>query len=386
MVYQRVLPMNRCLNVGDRIARGNGMFFAILEADGQLRVYRGSCPDARARRAVASSARRPRRTLFRAGANRRQFLHLPRRRPGRQRGLALGHPDDGRRRPVPCPAARRWRVLRLQGRRPDDARGQGVALRRRRSGRRIDEIEPWTTSWAALAGAARPADLYRETVSNSSDAEPDQHDQRLGIGVGQRLLVRRTGCRARWRRPASRARCRWSARQSGHVGRRRPAYIRNGADTSAKLGLQCAGRGAAQFGDDVRGVGDPLLGHRALHPARQSSRWHRAAQVGGSVDGSYSGSNCHDLSVALTTYDPNPARQLTISRPLTPMPSISGGQATQHPSGARSVPLSRGARRADGARRRCYSCANMSLDHSLPSPTGPADGRSTAASRSTPRC
>ncbi|HEU4374198.1 MAG TPA: hypothetical protein VFS02_11950, partial [Telluria sp.] len=44
MVYQRVLPMNRCLNVGDIIVAGNGMFFATLDGDGQLRVCRGAGP------------------------------------------------------------------------------------------------------------------------------------------------------------------------------------------------------------------------------------------------------------------------------------------------------------------------------------------------------
>ncbi|HEU4375718.1 MAG TPA: hypothetical protein VFS02_19640, partial [Telluria sp.] len=52
-------------------------------------------------------------------------------------------------------------------------------------------------------------------------------------------------------------------------------------------------------------------------------------RVSGSVDGTYSGSNCHDLSVTLTTYDPNPAGTYTISRPLTPMPAITGA-TTEH--------------------------------------------------------
>jgi hypothetical protein len=53
-------------------------------------------------------------------------------------------------------------------------------------------------------------------------------------------------------------------------------------------------------------------------------------QVEGEVRGTYSGANCHDLTVTLTTYDPQPAGSYTISRPLTPMPSISG-PATPHP-------------------------------------------------------
>ena len=46
--------------------------------------------------------------------------------------------------------------------------------------------------------------------------------------------------------------------------------------------------------------------------------------VTGTVQGCYTGSNCHDLSVTLTTYDASPTGNYTISRPLTPMPSING--------------------------------------------------------------
>ena len=41
-LYHAVLPMNRCLSVGDYIVSANGMFFAVIEADGKLRVYRGA--------------------------------------------------------------------------------------------------------------------------------------------------------------------------------------------------------------------------------------------------------------------------------------------------------------------------------------------------------
>lgn len=109
-------------------------------------------------------------------------------------------------------------------------------------------------------------------------------------------------------------------------------YIRNGAATTAKT-----------WGFNAPAAAPPHSSMMCLEVAIRSAvvvpytlsggfTLASGKQVAGTVCGSYTGSNCHDLSVTLTTYDPNPAGSTTISRPLTLIPTI-GGPAVPHPIG-----------------------------------------------------
>ena len=113
------------------------------------------------------------------------------------------------------------------------------------------------------------------------------------------------------------------------------AYLRNGAATTAKIwgfNAPAAVPSNSAMMCLVSAIRSSVIVPYTLHGTFTLAS---GRQVSGSVDGTYSGSNYHDLSVTLTTYDPNPAGSYTISRPLTPMPSISGA-TTQHPISASS--------------------------------------------------
>lgn len=334
MVYQRVLPMNRCLNVGDRIAAGNGMFFAMLDGDGQLRVYRGAGP-AEAQGVLWESGR---------GADGGRFFALVQSDGNfcvyRGDGLAA---NDGWHwgTQMTAEGGLFHAVLNNDGSlcvcrgsdqaiAPDQLWSSGVTD----PVASIDQVERIDYDLAsALVAASRAVDLYRETVSNPNGQI--QTSMLSGSVIVSDTIAWSDELQTVALAPAgfkgavpvvSSGKAVMSS-ESGH------AYIRNGAATTGKtwgFNAPAAVPPESSMMCLVSAIRSTLIVPYTLH-----GRFTLASgrQVGGSVDGTYSGSNCHDLSVTLTTYDPNPAGTYTISRPLTPMPSISGA-TTEHAIGS----------------------------------------------------
>jgi hypothetical protein len=338
MVYQRVLPMNRCLRVGDRIASGNGMFFAVLEADGQLRVYRGGAPG-QAQGVLWASGR---------GGEGGRFFALV-----QTDGNFCVYRGDG------LAANLGWvwgSQMTAEGGQFHAAlendgsfcvcKGSDPAIAPDRvwsSGATdpvagIDMIERIDYDLStALVVASRPADLYRETVSN-------QNDQVQTSMVSGSVVVSDTTAWSDELAAGALAPAGFKGAvpmvSSGKVvlsPQTSHAFIRNGAATAGKtwgFNAPAAVPPNSAMMCVVSATRSAIIVPYTMHGAFTLAS---GRQVTGSVDGTYSGSNCHDLSVTLTTYDPNPAGSYTISRPLTPMPTISGA-ATPHPVGANAFP------------------------------------------------
>jgi hypothetical protein len=330
MTFLRVLPMSRCLNVGDRIVSGNGMFFALLEADGQVQVYRGCGPEHQG--VLWSSGRRADGARFFAllqsdgnfcvyrgdGLASNQGWHWGSQitAEGGQFHAVLN--DDGS-------------FCVCEGSDPSPA-----ALCVWSSGVTdpvvsIDAIERIDYAIdAAQVIVSRPSDLYRETVSN--------HNGQIQTSmISGSVSVSDTTAWSDTLVEAALAPRGFKGAvpvlSSGRVVLSSDAsheYLRNGAATTAKT-----------WGFNAPAAVPPNSAMMCLVSAMRSTitvpytlygavTLASGCQVNGSIAGSYSGSNCHDLSVTLTTYDPSPAGSHTISRPLTPMPSISGS-TTRHP-------------------------------------------------------
>jgi hypothetical protein len=330
MVYQRVLPMNRCLNVGDRIASANGLFFAALDGDGQLRVYRGACP-AQEQGVLWESGR---------GADGGRFFALVQSDGNfciyRGEGLSA---NDGWHwgTQMTAEGGRFHAVLNNDGSlsvckgsdpaiAPDQLWSSG-ATDPVASIEQVERIDYDLST--ALVAASRPVDLYRETVSNPNGQV--QTSMISGSVIVSDTIAWSDELLAGALSPAgfkgavpvvSSGKAVLSS-ESGH------AYIRNGAATTGKtwgFNAPAAVPPNSSMMCLVSAIRSTLIVSYTLHGVFMLASGHR---VSGSVDGTYSGSNCHDLSVTLTTYDPNPAGTYTISRPLRPMPSISGA-TTQH--------------------------------------------------------
>jgi hypothetical protein len=330
MVYQRVLPMNRCLNVGDRIAAANGMFFAALEADGQLRVYRGAGPG-EAQGVLWASGRGAEAGCFfalvqsdgnfciyrGAGLSANQGWHW-----GTQMTAdgGLFHAvlnNDG----SLCVCKGSDPAIA-----PDQLWSSGVTD----PVASIDQIERIDYDLEhALVAASRPADLYRETVSNRSGQV--QTSMLSGSVMVSDTTAWSDELQARALAPAS-FKGAVPVASSGKVvlsSETGHDYIRNGAATSGKtwgFNAPAAVPPNSSMTCLVSAIRTAVIVPYTLHGAFTLAS---GCRLSGSVDGTYSGSNCHDLSVTLTTYDPHPAGSYTISRPLTPMPSIHGA-ATEH--------------------------------------------------------
>ena len=333
-VYQRVLPMNRCLYVGDRIASANGMFFAILEADGQLRVFRGRSPE-RQQGVLWASARDGDGGRFFAlvqsdgnfciyrgdGLSSNEGWHWGTQMTAEGGQFHAVLNDDGG-----------FCVCKGSdpGIAPDPVWSSGATD----PVAGIDSIERIDYELAdALLVASRPSDLYRETVSNNSDqvqtsmisgsvtvSDTTGWTDELGAGTcapdNFKGAVPVVSC----------GKVVMSA-DTGH------GYLRNGAAATPKtwgFNAPAAVPPNSAMMCLVSAIRSSIIVPYTLHGVFTLAS---GRQVAGSVEGTYSGSNCHDLSVTLTTYHPNPSGSYTISRPLTPMPSISGA-TTQHSIGA----------------------------------------------------
>lgn len=333
MVFQRVLPMNRCLQVGDRIASGNGMFFAVLEADGELRIYRGGCPQ-RQQGVLWASGRSGEGGRFFAlvqtdgnfciyrgdGLAANQGWHWGTQMTAEGGQFHATLDNDGMF--VVCkgsdPAAAREIVW-------SSGAADPVAS--------IDAVERIDYDLgAALVVKSRPSDLYRETVSN-------RNDQVQTSMISGSVVVSDTTGWADQLGPGAQAPAGFKGAvpvlASGKVVLSSDTgqdYLRNGAATTAKtwgFNAPAAVPPNSAMMCLVSAIRSAIVVPYTLHGDFTLAS---GARVSGSIDGTYSGSNCHDLSVTLTTYDPAPSGSYTISRPLTPMPSISG-PATPHPLG-----------------------------------------------------
>jgi hypothetical protein len=337
VVYQQVLPMHRCLNVGDRIVSGNGMFFATLEADGQLRVGRGRGPGQQQGVLWATGRSGEGAQFFALVQTDGNFCIY--------RGGDLSNNQGWHWGTQMTAEGGQFHALLGNDGSFCVCKGSDPAIQSEQvwnSGvtdpvARIDVVERIEYALAdALIVAARPSDLYRETVSNHNDQI--QTSMISGsvivsdtIGWADELQAGVPAPQG-FRGPVpvvSSGKVVLSS-DSGHC------YLRNGAATSAKT-----------WGFNAPAAVPPKSSMMCLVSAIRSSinvpytlhgvfTLASGCQVGGSAAGTYNGSNCHDLSVTLTTFDPNPAGGYTISRPLIPMPSISG-PAVPHPRGAGAI-------------------------------------------------
>jgi hypothetical protein len=324
---EAVLPMQHCLRVGELIVSSNGMFHARLEADGQLRVYCG-----------AGQYPEPLWESGRGGEGGRFFALVQ--SDGNfciYRGEDLAHNEgwhwgtqitaDGGLFHACLQDDGQW-CIRAGG---PSVGGEIIW----RSGAAdpvaaIDAIEAIDYDLgAAQLVQARPSDLYRETVSNAGE------QMQTSLISGSVTVSDTTGWTDelaaqapapdgfRGPVPVVYAGKIVLSNDAGHT------YIRNGAATTAKT-----------WGFNAPAAVPPRSSMTCLVsatrsairvPYRLSGTFTLASgrQVTGRVAGTYSGANCHDLAVALTTYDPAPAGNYTISRPLTPLPA-GVGPVTPH--------------------------------------------------------
>ena len=330
-LYHAVLPMNRCLSVGDYIVSANGMFFAIIEADGKLRVYRGAGLERHQGRLWETE---------RTGEGGRFFALVQ--SDGNfciYRGSGLAH-NDGWHWGTQMTAEGGQFYAHLQddgnfaicaGGGPCDYQGTVWESGVTDPVASIDSV--YAIDYAldsARIVSAVASDLYRETVNNSnahtqtslvsgsvtvSDtaAWTDQLDLAapapagfkgpVPVVAGERVVL---------------------STDSGHV------FLRNnGATTPKTWGFNAPAAVPARSSMMclVAAVRSSVVVPYCLSGVFTLKS---GARVHGSVNGTYKGCNSHTLSVTLTTYDPGPNRRdahtpaQSISRPLTPMPSISG--------------------------------------------------------------
>ena len=323
--YDSVLPMNRCMAVGDTIASTNGMFIAAMEADGRLRVYR-SCDAARRQDALWASARSAEGASFFAlvqsdgnfciycgvDLQRNEGWHWGSQitADGGQFFARLG--DDGN-----------FGVYKGSG--LHDCQGEVWSSGVTDPVARIDAVSAIDYDLgAARLVQARPSDLYRETVNNSSAriqtsmisgsvtvsdttgwsddlaagvAAPAGYKGAVPVVAGGRVVL---------------------SPDASH------AFIRNGAATTLKTWGFHAPASVPPRSSMMCLVSATRSAIMVPYVLTGSFTLASGKHVTGSVQGCYTGSNCHDLSVTLTTYDASPTGNYTISRPLTPMPSING--------------------------------------------------------------
>lgn len=319
-VYRTVLPMNRCMAIGDVIASANGMFFALMEADGQLRVYRGA--------GIAGHQG----CLWetgRSGEGGRFFALLQ--TDGNfciYRGEDLARNEgwhwgtqmtaDGGEFYLTLLNDGNLRVCKGTG--PAAYQGEVWSSGCTDPVQHIDEVLAIAYDLAkARLVQACPSDLYRETVNNNNDqvqtstisgsvtvsdstgwsddlaldaAAPAMFQGAVPVVSGGKVLL---------------------STDASHF------YVRNGAASTAKawgFSAPAAVPPHASMTCLVTAVRSAIV---VPYTLTGSFTLKSGKRVAGTVSGNYTGSNCHDLSVTLTTYDPNPGGSCIISRPLMPI-------------------------------------------------------------------
>lgn len=334
VVYPRVLPMNRCLNVGDRIASANGMFFAVLEADGQLRIYRGNTPAKQQGVLWASGRGGERGHFFALVQTDGNFCVYRGDSLARNQGWLWGTQLTAEGGQFHAVLNNDGSLCVCTGTDPSLAAQPVWSSGVTDPVASIDTIDLIDYDLAAgVVVMSRPSDLYRETVSN-----PNPHTQTSLISGSvtvsdttawsdELLAAAAAPAGIKGAVPVV---CGGRLVLSAEIGH---CYLRNGAATTAKtwgFSAPAAVPPASSMMCLVSALRSTVIVPYALHGYFTLAS---GSRVSGSIEGTYSGSNCHDLSVSLTTYDPDPAGSHTVSRPLTPMPNISG-VTTPHPIGA----------------------------------------------------
>lgn len=327
--YQTMLPMNVCLDVGDYIASSNGLFFAIVQGDGVFRIYRGS--DVDSHQGTLWDSARP-------GTGGRFFALV------QTDGNFCIYRGDGLARnegwqwgtQMTAEGGQFYALMQDDGvfcirRGLDPANDQGVVWQTGVADRvaRIDAISAIDYCLgAAKLVQSRPSDLYRETVRN---AEARVQSSLIAGSV----TVSDTAA--------------WSDELEGEVDMAASfntvvPVMQGGAVVLSQETSQPFARNAAITTAKTWGFNAP-----AAVPAKSSMTCLVAAtrstiavpftltgvftlasgnQVSGTLDGLYTGSNCHDLAVTLTTYELNPHESQSVTQALAPVPAAS--VATPH--------------------------------------------------------
>lgn len=319
-VYQGVLPMNRCLTVGDCIASANGMFHALLEADGNLRVYRGADADTQ-QGVLWESGRPPSNGPFFALVQSDGNFCI-------YRGADLAHNDgwhwgtqmtaDGGQFHAQLGDSGEFRICAGTG-----AHDAGDIVWRSGATDPVASIDVVLAIDYHLARAdmlpAGAADLYRETVHNHSArtqtstisgsvSVSDSAAWSDALGPDVRACSGFTGPV-----PVVGGKKLFMSADANH------AFVRNGGASAARnWGFNAP---AAVPANSAMTCVVAALRTAIVVPYTLTGAFTlvSGAKVGGTLDGIYSGSNCHDLSVSLTIHEPAPAESFTISRQLVPL-------------------------------------------------------------------
>ncbi|TFW17586.1 hypothetical protein E4L96_14200 [Massilia arenosa] len=334
--FQAILPMNRCLGLQDSIVSGNGMFHARLSEDGVFRVLRGA--DAASERGCLWDSRR-------AGPGGRFFALVQ-----SDGNFCVYRGDD-------LSANQGWQwgtqmtadggqfyaVLRdngefsiCRGSGPTNFGGVVWSTGVTDPVRAIDEVVriDYDLDGAEIV-QSRPSDLYRETVRNNSA------QAQTSLITGSVTVSDTAG----WQDElGSAAACSLEIKSripimvDGKVILTAEAahpFTRNGATTTAKTwGFNAPA--AVQANSSMMCLVSAMRTTITV-PYTMSGLFtlESGVQVSGTIGGTYTGANCHDLAVTLTTFDLGPDESYSVTRPLSPMPLIIG-PSTQHPANASS--------------------------------------------------
>lgn len=331
-LYHAVLPMNRCLSVGDYIVSANGMFFAIIEADGKLRVYRGAGLERHQGRLWESERGGDGGRFFALVQSDGNFCIYRGTSLADNQGWHWGtqYTDEGGQFFAHLQDDGNFAICKGSG--AADCQGTVWSSGVTDPVVSIDEVHAidYALGSARIVNA-RPADLYRETVNNANDqAQTSQISGSVTVADSVSWcdeLQLSSPAPTGFKGPVpvvAQGRVALSA-EAGHV------FQRNSAASIAKT-----------WGFNAPAAVPPQSSMMCLVTAVRSTvqapytltgmfTLKSGARVHGSVSGTYTGTSSHDLSVTLTTYDPNPARSYTVSRPLQPMPSIVAPAAPHSP-------------------------------------------------------
>ncbi len=319
MVYQGMLPMNRCLTPGDYIVSLNGMFTARLDAGGRLRVERGQAGASPAA-LWASDARAAGGPCFALVQSDGNFCIYQGSDLAHNQGWHWGTQMTAGGGQFHAQLRNDGEFCICAGAGLHDA-GEVVW----RSGAtdpviRIDAIHAIDYHLAdAETGLSQPASLYRETVQNAGDQKQTSNISG-SVSVGDsaswsdRLAIN-VGVSASFSGPVpvmSGRKVTMSA-DSGHH------FLRNGGTTAARnWGFNAP---AAVPPNSAMTCVVAAVRSTVIVPYTLSGSFTLASgtRVDGTVAGTFTGTNCHDLSVTLSVAEPASAAGATFNRALVPV-------------------------------------------------------------------
>lgn len=326
-LYHAVLPMNRCLSVGDYLVSANGMFFAIIEADGKLRIYRGAGLERHQGRLWESERAGDGGRFFALVQSDGNFCIYRGADLAHNEGWHWGtqHVDEGGQFYAHLQDDGNFAICKGSG--PDDCQGTVWSSGVTDPVAAIDAVHAIDYQ---LAGArilsARPTDLYRETVNNASDqAQTSQISGSVTVAdnvswCDELKLSSPSPAAAGIKGPVpmvTRERVVLSS-EAGYV------YQRNSAASVSKTWGFTAPASVPPQSSMMCLVSAVRTTVQVPYTLTGMFTLKSGARVHGSIGGTYTGSNSHDLSVTMSTYDADPARAHTVRRPLQPLPSIVG--------------------------------------------------------------